>query len=198
MILNQRFYGYAAVDGRREREKLGLDAERLTGLVLFRGQGSRKKMIALDRELGKSAIPVQVIFLCGKNERLAAKLRARPSPVPRVIEGFTTNVPYYMQLADFFVGKTGPGSIAEAIAMHLPVIVERNPWTLPQERYNTVWVREKQVGIVVKHFSPIQAVAHLVEPENFLRFRTNAQAMKNQALFEIPELVRQVLPADDD
>jgi 1,2-diacylglycerol 3-beta-galactosyltransferase len=196
MILNQRFYRYAAVDRRREREKLGLDPERLTGLVLFGGQGSRKKMLAIDERLGQSALPVQLIFLCGKNERLAAELLARKSPVPRVVEGFTTNVPYYMQLADFFIGKPGPGSIAEAMAMHLPVIVERNAWTLPQERYNTVWVREKEVGLVVASFAQIgEAVAQLIEPENFLHFRAHTAAMKNQALFEIPGILRRILSA---
>ena len=196
MILNQRFYRYAAVDRRREREKLGLDPERLTGLVLFGGQGSRKKMLAIDERLGQSALPVQLIFLCGKNERLVAELLARKSPVPRVVEGFTTNVPYYMQLADFFIGKPGPGSIAEAMAMHLPVIVERNAWTLPQERYNTVWVREKEVGLVVASFAQIgEAVAQLIEPENFLHFRAHTEAMKNQALFEIPAILRRILSA---
>jgi 1,2-diacylglycerol 3-beta-galactosyltransferase len=116
--------------------------------------------------------------------------------VPRVVEGFTTNVPYYMQLADFFIGKPGPGSIAEAMAMHLPVIVERNAWTLPQERYNTVWVREKEVGLVVASFAQIgEAVAQLIEPENFLRFRANTAGLKNQALFEIPKILRQILSA---
>ena len=33
--------------------------------------------------------------------------------------------------------------------MKLPVIVERNAWTLPQERYNADWVRENGVGLVV-------------------------------------------------
>jgi len=37
--------------------------------------------------------------------------------------------------------------------MGLPVIVERNAWTLPQERYNALWVREKQVGLVVANFN---------------------------------------------
>ena len=58
------------------------------------------------------------------------------------VEGFTKEVPRYMQLADYFIGKPGPGSISEAVAMRLPVIVERNAWTLPQERYNADWVRE--------------------------------------------------------
>ena len=52
-------------------------------------------------------------------------------------------IPRYMQLADYFIGKPGPGSISEAVFMRLPVIVNCNAWTLPQERYNTVWVRQQ-------------------------------------------------------
>ena len=55
-----------------------------------------------------------------------------------------------MLLSDFFIGKPGPGSVSEAVAMRLPVIVERNAWTLPQERYNAEWILEKQVGLVVR------------------------------------------------
>ena len=55
-----------------------------------------------------------------------------------------------MLLSDFFIGKPGPGSVSEAVAMRLPVIVERNAWTLPQERYNAEWVLEKQLGLVVR------------------------------------------------
>ena len=32
--------------------------------------------------------------------------------------------------------------------MKLPVIVERNAWTLPQERYNAEWVRERHAGYI--------------------------------------------------
>jgi UDP-N-acetylglucosamine:LPS N-acetylglucosamine transferase len=41
-----------------------------------------------------------------------------------------------MALSDFFIGKPGPGSISEALSKHLPVIIDCNAWTLPQERYN--------------------------------------------------------------
>ncbi len=194
MILNPRFYGYKPIDRCLERKKHGLDAKRITGLVLFGGQGSRKKMLQIDESLSHYPLPIQLIFLCGKNERLAHDLRARKSSVPRLIEGFTPDVPYYMQLADFLIGKPGPASIAESLAMHLPVIVERNAWTLPQERYNTEWVSEKEVGLVVKSFSNIaEAVGRLLQPENFERFRSHAAAMENRALFEIPEILRGIL-----
>jgi Glycosyltransferase family 28 C-terminal domain len=194
MILNPRFYNYSPIDREVERLKHGLEAARVTVLVLFGGQGARKKMLDIDARLSESGLPIQLILICGKNERLQAELRAQVRPMPRLIEGFTTNVPYYMQLADCFVGKPGPGSIAEALEMGLPIIVERNAWTLPQERYNAVWVREKEVGLVVKNFDHIvDVVQQLLEKETFAEFRCNAKKMRNRALFEIPEILSRIL-----
>jgi 1,2-diacylglycerol 3-beta-galactosyltransferase len=194
MILNPRFYSYTPIDRGAERIKQGLDPARATGLVLFGGQGARKKMLEIDRRLSESGLPIQLILICGKNERLLGELRAQRRPMPRLIEGFTTNVPYYMQLADFFIGKPGPGSIAEALEMALPVIVERNAWTLPQERYNAVWVREKKVGLVVANFDDIgDTVRRLLEKETFAQFQCNAKKMRNRALFEIPDILSRIL-----
>ena len=166
----------------------------MTGLVLFGGQGARKKMLEIDRLLSESGLPIQLILICGRNERLQTELRAQTRPVPRLVEGFTTNVPYYMQLADFFVGKPGPGSLAEALRMGLPVIVERNAWTLPQERYNTVWVKEKQVGLVVSNFDKVvSAVGQMMEEPTFATFCCNARKMHNRALFEIPDILTRIL-----
>ena len=199
MILNPRFYNYSPIDRPAERVKLGLSASRMTGLVLFGGQGARRKMLEIDRLLSQSGLPIQLILICGKNERLVGELRARQRPMPRFIEGFTTNVPYYMQLADFFIGKPGPGSISEALAMGLPVMVERNAWTLPQERYNAEWVLEKQVGMVVSNFDTVAgAVANMLEGETFQRFRCNAKKTHNRALFEIPEILSRILESSQN
>jgi 1,2-diacylglycerol 3-beta-galactosyltransferase len=99
-----------------------------------------------------------------------------------------------MQLADFFIGKPGPGSLSEALAMRLPVIVERNAWTLPQERYNADWILENEAGVVLHSFRDIdKAVAQLIEPGTLARYRDNAAAMKNQAVFEIPGFLKRIL-----
>ena len=194
MILNPRFYDYQPIDREAESARQGLETGRMTGLVLFGGQGARKKMLEIDRRLSESGLPIQLILICGKNERLLGELRSQKRAIPRLIEGFTSNVPYYMQLADFFIGKPGPGSIAEAMAMGLPVIVERNAWTLPQERYNTVWVREKEVGLVVADFKHIaDAVRELLEKDRFAHFQSKARTMDNRALFEIPDVLARVL-----
>ena len=108
--------------------------------------------------------------------------------------GLPTQVPFYMSLSDFFIGKPGPGSVSEAVAMRLPVIVERNAWTLPQERYNADWVVEKQVGLVVRgpHQIPA-AVKKLLARGNLARFRTNAAAIRNRAVYEIPGILRKIV-----
>ena len=99
-----------------------------------------------------------------------------------------------MQLTDYFIGKPGPGSISEAVAMRLPVIVERNARTLPQERYNAQWVREQGVGIVLPHFREIaSAVNALLEPSAYARFRAATERLENRAVFEIPDILKRIL-----
>ena len=64
-----------------------------------------------------SKLELQLIFICGRNEKLARALRVGGSRLPRFVEGFTKDVNRYMHLADFFIGKPGPGSVSEALAM---------------------------------------------------------------------------------
>src|SRR4029077_9869820 len=123
-----------------------------------------KTMLEIVDRLDRSSLDLQLILVCGRNEKLEAELRARKLRMPALVEGFTTRVNEYMQLSDFFIGKPGPGSVSEALAMRLPLIVECNAWTLPQERYNTTWVVEKEVGMVLRNFREIdRAVAKLIE-----------------------------------
>jgi hypothetical protein len=193
MIVHPKFYGPVEIDLPAERLRLGLDPCLPTGLVMFGGQGS-KAMLEIGRRLEEAAPDVQLIFICGRNERLAVELRKFSSRQPRLIMGFTAEIPYYMSLSDFFIGRPGPGSISEALAMNLPVVVQRDSWTLPQERYNTEWIQEQQVGIVVKDFRDIAAaVAELLSPRNFRRCRSNAAALRNWAVFEIPGLLKGIL-----
>jgi 1,2-diacylglycerol 3-beta-galactosyltransferase len=191
MVLNRRFYELLAVDRVQERLRLGLEPDRPTGIVLFGGQGARGTMLKIDRLLDQSGLPIQLIFICGKNNELREVLSRRPSRLPRFVEGFTTQVPYYMQLADFFIGKPGPGSVAEAVAMHLPVIVECNAWTLPQERYNTEWITENQVGIVVRSFAEIVPAVSRLLPE-LPRYVCKTASMQNRALFEIVDILKDI------
>jgi UDP-N-acetylglucosamine:LPS N-acetylglucosamine transferase len=195
MILNPAFYATPAINRDAERVRLGLRPGIPTGLVLFGGEGS-EEMVSIARALNRAGgQPVQLILLCGKNAKLAAKLHAVDQLIPMFIEGFTREVPFYMELADFFIGKPGPGSISEALAKRLPVIVQRNAWTLAHERYNADWVEQQGVGLVVQDFAAEigGAVGNLLTPENYNRFRGRAASMRNTAVFEIPDILDRVM-----
>jgi hypothetical protein len=192
MILHPRFYDIEplSAEARAEaRAKLGFNPDLPVGLVLFGGEGAAV-MLQIARDLQDR----QLILICGHNAKLAEKLRATPHRAAIFVEGFTKEVPRYMQVADYFIGKPGPGSISESVAMRLPVIVELNSRTLPQERYNTEWVRHQGVGIVLPNFRGIErAVEELLEPSTYARFKRATERLQNRAVFEIPDILERIL-----
>jgi 1,2-diacylglycerol 3-beta-galactosyltransferase len=192
MILSPRFYDIPPLSAAKRdeaRAALGLDPSLPVGLVSFGGQGAAA-MVEIARRLPDR----QLVLICGHNRKLREKLEALPAAAPRVVEGFTEEVPRYMQLADYFIGKPGPGSISEAVFMGLPLIVQRNAWTLPQERYNAEWIREHGVGVVLPNFRDVaRAVAELLDPLAYARFRAATERLHNRAVFEIPDMLERIL-----
>jgi hypothetical protein len=189
MILKPKFYEKVSLDRVTERTRLGLDPDCPTGIVLFGGHGARV-MVDITRKLDRSGVDVQLILICGHNQKLLADLKAMKTRRPKLEEGFTTNVEYYMALSDFFIGKPGPGSISEALQFHLPVIVECNSKTLPQERYNAEWVAENGFGMVVNSFREIApAVQKLIEKNTFDEFRRRTVTYDNHALYDVARIL---------
>jgi hypothetical protein len=194
MILRPDFYAADDTDPLVIRGELGLKPDLPTAIVLFGGHGS-KVMYEIAERLDAARVSVQLILICGRNEELAAKLRAKQWSMPVNVIGFTKEVHRLMRAADFLIGKPGPGSIAEAMVRQLPVLIECNAWTLPQERYNAEWVVEKQVGIVLNSFRDdvVSGVQQMLQPERLAKFKENVQALHNRAVFEIPEILSKLL-----
>jgi 1,2-diacylglycerol 3-beta-galactosyltransferase len=193
MILRPDFYVQDDVDPVALRKEMGLQPNLPTAMVLFGGHGS-KIMLYLTERLNTAGLPLQLILICGRNEELAAKFRAKKWNMPVHVVGFTKEVHKLMRAADLLIGKPGPGSIAEAMVRKLPVLIECNAWTLPQERYNAEWVTERRVGIVLSSFREIvEGVRQILEPARLAEFRKNVAALDNRAIFEIPEMLAMLL-----
>ena len=193
MILRPEFYVQDNSDPVALRKELGLRPDLPTAIVLFGGYGSNV-MYEIAEKLDAAGLPLQLILICGRNEKLAAKFASRQWRIPLKVIGFTKEVHTLMRAADFLIGKPGPGSIAEAMVRKLPVLIECNAWTLPQERYNAEWVTEKRVGIVLKSFRDVvSGVKQMLEPATLEEFRKNVGALENRAIFEIPEILAKLL-----
>ena len=189
MILRPEFHHALPLDRAAERARLGLDAHTPTGLVLFGGAGS-----SVMKRIAARLPETPLILMCGRNEGLAESLRALPARAPRIVVGYTPEVARWMKLADFFIGKPGPGSLSEAVQQGLPVVVTRNAATMPQERWNAEWVRQHGLGVVHRSFRTVRgAVAEIVArlPE----YQARVGRVENRAAFEVPAIIEHLLVA---
>lgn len=191
MVLRPAFHAPVAPDHVQdraaERRALGFDATQPLGVVMFGGQGS-KQMLRIARLLDDQPL----ILLCGHNEALARQLRRLQRTAPHVVLGHTPDVVRYLRLGDYLIGKPGPGSLSEAVQCGLPVITFRNAWTMPQERYNTDWVHEHGLGLVLRGVAGLpQGVATLLA--ELPAFRRRVRALDNRAVFEVVELMAERL-----
>ena len=188
MILSPRFYQSSTIDRVQERLKHGLDPRQAVGLVMFGGYGSDAM-----KNIARSVPDTPLILICGRNAKLAQSLRRMPARAARLVIEFTDDVPYWMRLSDFLIGKPGPASLSEAVQMGLPVIVTKNAWTMPQERWNTQWVRTHGLGVVVPGFNRVQeAVAEVLD--QLPQLLANVAKIRNRAVFEVPEILKTLLP----
>ena len=188
MILSPRFYDLNHFNRSDARALLGFDFETPVGLVMFGGHGAAS-MIQIAKQLSDQPL----IFICGRNEKLRDLLSKIPTQAPRQVVGFTDDVAYWMKLADYFIGKPGPASITEALHCELPVIVTRNAWTLPQERWNADWVTENNIGRVISSFKTIRNTVEQVI-QNLDQLKRNVRLIKkNRALYEVVQILGQIL-----
>jgi UDP-N-acetylglucosamine:LPS N-acetylglucosamine transferase len=187
MILRPDFYQPAPSDRAAERRALGLDEHRPTGVVMFGGHGSMQM-----RSIARALADVQLILLCGHNRALADSLKRQRPSAPHVVLGFTPEVHRYLRLGDFFIGKPGPGALSEALHCGLPVITFRNAWTMPQERYNTQWVLEQGVGVVLRSTRALGAAVDDV-CERLPELRARVRELDNRAVFELPAILDEVM-----
>jgi 1,2-diacylglycerol 3-beta-galactosyltransferase len=104
------------------RGHLGLE-DRFTCLVSFGGEGVGRDPRGSISTLLDSDLPLQVVAITGRNEALREELRTLwPGRERLRVEGFVENMATYLAASDVFVGKAGPSSIYEALAVGRPVL----------------------------------------------------------------------------
>jgi UDP-N-acetylglucosamine:LPS N-acetylglucosamine transferase len=191
MLLRPAFHACGLADPRAVRAQFGLDADRPTAVVMYGGYGSAQML-----DIARALPEVQLVLMCGRNARLAERLRALPvGAARRLVVEFTEDVPRYMRAAHFFVGKPGPGCLSEALHLGLPVVTFGNAFTMPQERFNVRWVAEQGVGLTVS--SPRELSAATAALLAALPAYTQRVArLRNRASFEVPRVLARVLAGD--
>ena len=192
MVLHPRFYPRPDRTVReRVRAELGIPSDRFVFLLLYGGKGAPEMSPLAEALLGTCA-EAHVVAIGGDNPALVERMTAA---VPRWAGrfhpmGFTPRVAELMTASDLLVTKPGPGTLAEAFHIGLPVIVTENAFTVPQERANARWVERDGLGFVVAHWREIAPLARglLESPSRLEHVRLRvARLPENRALFEALE-----------
>ena len=180
------------------QRKFGLEPGLPVVLLVGGGEGSGGLQDAV-RIISRARLPVQLLIITGRNKRLYAYLQRIRSHlhVPARVFGFVHNMPEMMRASDVIVTKAGPGTISEALACGLPIIL--SGYVPGQEEGNVDYVIKSDVGMLA--LEPIELVdglRHLVKPGSAVMRRqsTNAKRLSRpEASFDIARCILSYLPA---
>jgi len=160
------------------RKKDHLQPRLFTVLLMGGGEGAGK-MYEIIEALNKSELKLQLIVIAGRNRQLEAKLKRNVHRFrfPMRIYGFTDQVHELMAESDLIITKAGPGTIAEALAMNLPIII--TSWLPGQEEGNVEFVVRENVGRVSR--DPKRVVELIKEIKETSQFEKMKQNIKRVA-----------------
>ncbi len=150
------------------------------------------------RTISQARLPVQLLIVTGRNKRLYVHLQRTRSHlrVPAKVYGFVQNMPELMHAADVIITKAGPGTICEALACNLPIIL--SGYVPGQEEGNVDFVVSNGVGVIARN--PLElaaALRRLVKPgSQVLRWQLeNAKRISRpNASFDITAHILGYLP----
>jgi 1,2-diacylglycerol 3-beta-galactosyltransferase len=125
------------------RDKLGLEQDRPTILVVGGGEGMGK-VYKIARAIAKARVNAQLMVVAGRNKRLQRRLEKVDWEIPTTVFGFVTNMPKLMGASDVIVTNAGPSTISEALITGLPILL--SGFVPGQEEGNVEYVINKGVG----------------------------------------------------
>ncbi len=188
------------IDKNEARERLGLEKDLFTVLILYGGghwQGSYKILKSL---LKKIKTKMQIVVVNGRNEKTKNKIDKEMKRYPKnfVVKniGFSKEVDVIMSACDVMIGKGGGLSTTESINKELPLIATTK---LPgQEYFNIKFLQDKGLAFSFKNGK------ELTEKINFLQNNSDVLAcvqkglkeMKTNAIETIAKLIMEQKDAD--
>jgi 1,2-diacylglycerol 3-beta-galactosyltransferase len=137
----------------------------------------------------------QLGVICGRNRKLQEELEDHDWPIPTVVRGFVDNMPAWMAASDCIITKAGPSTIAEALALGLPILL--SGYVKGQEEGNVPYVVDHGVGVYCEDPQEIAAIiSRWLGPERatLANMARKAKEMgRPRAVFEIVEEIAKLI-----
>ena len=183
------------------RKALGLDPEKFTVFVNAGWEGGGN-IAQIFRELVRGQLPVQAIFLAGKNESLKADAEsiAESAQFPIKVIGYSEQVEQLMTAANVMISKLGGLTTFEAFACRVPIIADGITAPMPQEAGTASLVVKRGAGVILQRATDIvPVVRRMVEDSahySAMRAATIGLALPN-ATRHIVEEITALIPATE-
>ncbi|WP_413206162.1 hypothetical protein [Rhodospirillum sp. A1_3_36] len=194
LLLKPAFLAGRPTDQRAARVSLGLDPDKPIICLLY-GSGGGRRMREIGLSLRDAPPDAQVVFLCGRDNRLAEDFSAVDWPFPVRVLSFTNEVPRYLGVSNIFVGKPGPGCVSEALAMGLSLLLDRT-MALPQEKPVLQWLKRSEAGLSFSRIGEFRRLLARQLAEIQTKPEAEPTTHPNTAAAEIPNIFADILRLD--
>lgn len=141
----QTFRTMAASEKLDFRSELSFSSHLPVIVIALGAQGS-SLMQKIARHLSAARLDVHFVFICGRNASTKVQLQRLRFKHQVAIRGYVRDFGRYLAIADYFVGKPGPGTVAEALFMQVPCFVISTGFIMEQEKGNIRLIQSRGVG----------------------------------------------------
>lgn len=149
----------AQKDADKLRQEFDLPQDKKTILIMMGGVGS-EAAYEYAKKIGSMNLGAHLIVIAGRNNKLKKELqqlKLHPSNSLTAF-GFTDRVSDLMAVSDVIITKPGPGTINEAIAMKLPILIDNTDISLFWERANVDMVMKYGIGQRIREFNQVNTL----------------------------------------
>lgn len=121
-------------------------------VMMLMGAAGSARLSSWARAVAGAGIPLHLVLCAGHNERLRHELEHMPLPdiVTCTVVGFTHRISDLMAASDLLLTKPGPGTIAEALTLRLPMMLDASGSVLAWERLGVEFVRRREFGTSIR------------------------------------------------
>jgi processive 1,2-diacylglycerol beta-glucosyltransferase len=178
------------------RKKYGVAAGKKVVMLMMGGVGS-SAITTYARRIMKMNLPIHLFICLGKSAHLLPEIKQlRKSPsITYTVFTYTNEIPQLMAASDLIITKAGANSVAEALQMKLPMLLDKTS-IFDLERKNIDFATKHQFGEAIKSYRDIDKLLkkYLTNDRLLNRIRENIKTFQPKKFNEVlPGLITSML-----
>ena len=184
------------------KEQYNIEENKKVILLMMGGIGNKKIIDYTKYLLCIKNAGFHLLACIGKSETLKSELGSIPIDPSNSLSviSFTNRVSDLIAISDVMITKPGPGTINEAVALHVPILVDHTSPCLDWERVNLDYVQNYQIGEEITHLNQLPGLLNKYLHDELIRSQIQgrySQIPQNQFNVKIKEIINEMLRNSD-